>query len=152
MTTKDQINKVQINQIIGKCLEEIREKTGIVLDAKVNGRTISVYLDDPDNLYIRDLRAIEDAVVSTIGDSNLEMLKCKNRKREYVDARAIFSHISKQYDFTLKSIGRYIKRDHTTIIHHVRKAECLLQTDPYFTTKYNKVIETLKHTYGKVIY
>jgi hypothetical protein len=152
MITKEHFNKAQINQIIGRCLDEIKEKTGIVLDAKVNGRTISVYIDDPDELYIKDLMAIEHAVLDVVGDSNLEMLKSKNRCRSYVDARAIFSHISKQHDFTLKSIGKYIRRDHTTIIHHIRKAESLLQTDPYFAKKYNRVMENLKKTYGKDIY
>jgi len=148
----EHFTKSQINQIIGKCLDEIKEKTGIVLDAKVNGRTISVFMDDPDELYIKDLQAIENAVLTTVAETNLEALKSKNRCRDYVDARTIFSHISKQHDFTLKSIGRYIRRDHTTIIHHVRKAESLLQTDPFFANKYNRVVEILKKTHGKAIY
>jgi len=152
MKENEYLNKKLINQIIGNCLHEIQEKTGVVLDAKVNGRVISLFLDDPDNLNITDLDCIERVVVETLGYENTNILKGKNRKREYVDARAIFSYISRKYNFSLAGIGDHIKKDHTTIIHHIRKAGDLLETDPLFLNKYNKVIEKLKDTYGKVIY
>lgn len=152
MRESEQLNKRLVNQIIGRCLQEIQEKTGLVLDAKVNGRLISLFLDDPENLNITDLGCIERVVIEALGFDNPNILKCKNRKREYVDGRAIFSHISRKYNFSLTGIGRYLKKDHTTIIHHIRKAEDLLETDSLFFKKYNKVVEKLKDTYGKVIY
>ena len=48
-----------------------------------------------------------------------DALYSKNRKREYVSARADFIWRVKRQNPTqsLKSIGRYLRRDHTTIMH-----------------------------------
>lgn len=152
-----QSKKRDINEIIGKCLGEIKEKTGIMLNAKVNGRTVSLYLDDPEDLYIPNLDVVEKAVLAVVKDESIKdrsvnILKTKLRKRDCVDARSIFTHICRQHKFQFAKIGKYLKRHHTSIIHLDRRAKDLLETDRNFEIRYKQVVDLLKEKYGKAVY
>ena len=65
------------------------------------------------------LRVIMERVKRFTGYS-FDELRGKSRKRELVDARRFFSVFALKYapGRTQKEIGKYIRRDHSTVINH----------------------------------
>jgi len=145
--------KHAINEIIGRCLDDIKKETGLTLDAKINNRTINFYADPDQENKIFDLADIESVMVNCLNlDDKKSILKAKDRRRDFADLRTIFSYIARKYNFTVTSIGKYMEKDHTTAIHHFRKAEDLLKTDPVFLEKYTKVVNSLNEKYATFVY
>lgn len=154
MDNKEMSKKDIINKIIGQALDEIKEQTGLSLDAKVNDKTVNFYPDEEKSIqemqmfYLSDIERIVTECLNIKPDA----LRNRSRTRESVDARTIYTHIARKYNFTVTKIGEHIHRDHTTAIHHTKKAEDLFITDERFVGKYNKVLNTIKERYAKVIY
>ena len=69
----------------------------------------------------------------------------KGRYRENVDARMIFAKILRERGHTYKSIGNYLYKDHSTIIHYSEQASNLIKTDKKMLNLYidcrNKFLE-----------
>ena len=61
----------------------------------------------------------------------------KRRKRENVDARRAFCNILKIEGFTCTSLSKYLKKNHSTVLHYERDIESIIITDPIFSKKYN---------------
>jgi len=68
-------------------------------------------------------------------------VKEKNRTRKVQDLKKVFSHISfeKIKGFRYAETGRFLKLNHATIIHQVKRAKDLLEYDSYFREVYSKV-------------
>ena len=64
-----------------------------------------------------------------------------NRCRDNVDGRRAFCAILKNEGYSYNRIGRFLNKNHATIIHYTRGVEGILQTDPAFYKKYNKAAE-----------
>jgi chromosomal replication initiation ATPase DnaA len=63
------------------------------------------------------------------------------RSSLYVTARIFYSHLMRKHlNWSLKEIGASINRDHTTIIHSLRKYEIFISTEEVFRSL-NKTIE-----------
>jgi hypothetical protein len=59
-----------------------------------------------------------------------------NRRRETVDARMIYAMLLRGRGYTFSSIGKSLNNDHTTIIHHCKKADDILAQDDSLMRKY----------------
>lgn len=82
---------------------------------------------------MHDLIQIKAVVESTYNKINISD---KTRERRFCDARKIYSYISKKCTpYSLAIIGRFIKRDHATILHSIKRCEDLIQTDLDFKNK-----------------
>ena len=72
-------------------------------------------------------------------------IMAKGRYRENVDARMIFAKILRERGHTYKSIGNYLYKDHSTIIHYSEQASNLIKTDKKMLNLYidcrNKFLE-----------
>lgn len=55
-----------------------------------------------------------------------EDVKDKIQRREIVDARMVFSKILRERGYTYSSIGKFLKKDHSTIINYMRNVHSLL--------------------------
>jgi hypothetical protein len=66
----------------------------------------------------------------------------KVNKREFVNARKVFSKILVDRGFTISEIGRYLKKHHSTIIHYMSDADGMLQYSPSVMDKYIACRET----------
>lgn len=55
-----------------------------------------------------------------------EDVKDKIQRREIVDARMVFSKILRERGYTYASIGRFLKKDHSTVINYMRNVYSLL--------------------------
>lgn len=71
-------------------------------------------------------------------------LDSKLRNRTIVELRFMFCYIARSMRFTLTDIGRFLKRDHTTIIHALTMFHNLYQTDEAFRFKYTTIINSIK--------
>lgn len=146
-----------VNQILGRALEEIRGKTGLILDAKLSDGLVSFFQIEEPSAPMKPftLPDLEKIVVETLRlntDSDEEPpLRILSRKRDLVDGRAVFTRLGREYGFTYSSIGRYMNRDHTTAIHLFQKSEDLLTTDPTFQVKYQLTHAKLKEKYASVV-
>lgn len=70
----------------------------------------------------------------------------KSRKGEYVEARQIFCliiHNPKDVDCTKNKLGKFLRRDRTTIIHSLKRVNDLYLTEQEFRDKVNKIREGL---------
>lgn len=69
----------------------------------------------------------------------------KERYRDTVDARMVFSKILRERGHMFKSIGLYLKKDHSTIIYYVEQAPNVFKTDKKLMDLYiecrNKFLE-----------
>ena len=82
---------------------------------------------------MHDLTQIRAVVESTYNKINISD---KTRERRFCDARKIYSYIAKKCTpYSLAIIGRFIKRDHATILHSIKRCEDLIQTDLDYKNK-----------------
>jgi hypothetical protein len=63
-------------------------------------------------------------------------LESKNRKREVVDARKVYSKILRNIGYKYDVIGRSINKDHSTIVHYVSDIESIMPYDRDIKDKY----------------
>jgi hypothetical protein len=60
----------------------------------------------------------------------------KYRYRKFVDARMVFSKILRDRGYTIVSIARFIKKDHTTILHYNLNFDVIVNQDRRFKDRY----------------
>lgn len=66
-----------------------------------------------------------------------EKINVRSRRRELVEARHIYCTIlNKHTKFTLAAIGKEIDRDHTSVLHSIRRAKEFLLYDIDFSDKF----------------
>lgn len=84
---------------------------------------------DTINLYKNRMDSVATAVSFCSGFSISE-LKAKTKKWDVVSARNIFCYICKEKKkVTLSAIGKYLNKDHTTIMHSVKQVKKLIESD-----------------------
>ena len=67
-------------------------------------------------------------------------MKRNSRKREVVHARRIFWVILKQHTLlTLVQMGEYLKKDHVTVLHNLRKHEHEIAIYSDYSHKYTRI-------------
>lgn len=80
-------------------------------------------------------------------------LKKKDRKRQYVDSRMIFSKIA--YDFLkVKSkvmISRYLNHDHGTTLNALNNFDGIYKTDKIFKDNYDNILQTYKKMCPEIV-
>ena len=76
---------------------------------------------------------------------NLEERTGTNRKRECVKARQISMYIiRKKTRASLVSIGKYFKRDHSTVIYAIETTQDLMETDNNYKKEVDRLLNFLK--------
>jgi hypothetical protein len=78
-----------------------------------------------------EMNSLKEIISDTTGMNIMD----KNRFRQVVDARIVFSKIIRERGYTFSSIARYLSKDHTTIIHYICECNSLIQTN-------DKIMET----------
>jgi endonuclease III-like uncharacterized protein len=67
------------------------------------------------------------------------------RKREYVEARAIYFYLTKQYTrMSLSAIGKTMNRDHSTVLYLIKQVPNWIKYDTQITGIYNKINDRLQ--------
>ena len=71
----------------------------------------------------------------------IDQLRSKSKKRELVDMRRILSFwLFKNNNYSKSDIALVIRRDRTTVHYYLDMMDSLLDYDPLFREKFNKVI------------
>lgn len=152
MTTLEYRNYLA-NKLIREFVSNFKEQTGLKIAIRVNdGELLDILsLDESkEKLPVVSLNILQDIVLKSMPYSITEQqFKSKDRRRQFVDARIIFSHVARRLNFNFSYIGKYTNRDHTTIIHQSRKCEELLDTDHAFKSIYNLVITKITKAYAE---
>jgi len=81
-------------------------------------------------------------ILSSFYSQPIDKIKSTSRKRELVVPRQMFCYITRfnMPNVTLKEIGKYLgNRDHSTVIHGIRTAGDLIETDKQFREEYEKL-------------
>jgi len=85
-----------------------------------------------------NLQEIEDFVVSYY---DVELSK-RDRQEKFVKARCLYSKLARDYSpFSLKEIGKHMRRHHATVVHYTAKVFPSYEKDKYFMTVYNNFRE-----------
>ena len=145
-------------KLIKDFVKEFKYKTGLKITVQLSNPALSkeVLGSDPskiDEEYpVVFLSDIENVIMENypyeLKDGDL---KHQSRKRELVDARSIFAHIARKFNFSFSTIGKYLSRDHTTIMHLDKKADNLMKYDQNYESIYINIIEKIKERYDKII-
>jgi hypothetical protein len=77
-----------------------------------------------------------DELKRIVNDIFLVDLEVKNRKRNVVDARKVYSKILRDNGYSYDLIGETLGKDHATIIHYIRNIEYILSYDKILKDKY----------------
>ena len=77
----------------------------------------------------------------------LAELQEDNRRRTYADMRSMLMHILRtNTGLSLTEIGYIFERDHSCVIHNVKKVDDLLNTDEGFKMRHSKIQNHLRKT------
>lgn len=103
-------------------LEELSQNEIKLVKLFINKPAIMHMLVEYPNAAIKDgLFDCAYKVIKYYGIS-IDQLVCRKRDRHFVHARRDFCHLAIQHTSCTKSkIGRFLKRDHTMIIHYLKK-------------------------------
>ena len=80
----------------------------------------------------RDANILYGIVTEVFRDDILD----SRRYRNLVDARKVYSHIVRQSGYPYSDIGRYMKKNHATVMHHCTDAPYIIKSDPELKQKY----------------
>jgi len=75
-----------------------------------------------------------------------EVKNRKTRLRDFVYARQLYAYFCKQYtNESLSKIGKFINKDHATMIHSIKQIKGLCEFDNTIQNDVNKLETILKH-------
>lgn len=147
MITTEVYQRQLAEKMIRSFADEFRQKTGLRITINLDRFVAENVIENP-CLSIMSLDVLKkhfmDSIPEDLQLEHQDVLTTRCRKRDLVDLRSMFCYIAVNMSFTLVSVARFIKRDHTTIIHLKKKAEDLLKTDPTYRTRYNHILENIK--------
>ena len=140
MTTKEYQNKLAL-KMIRSFVNDLYNKTGMKATIKIDRLHVPKSDDGSRIKEIMSLDILEERFLEAIPyNFTGNPFHSKSRKGEYVDLRCIFSHIAcKHLGFPLIAVGRYLKKDHTSIIHMCKRGDNLLENDEKFTALYDTI-------------
>jgi hypothetical protein len=92
-----------------------------------------------------------DVLRTIVSDEfKVEIVK-KTNKREAVNARKIFSKILCERGYTRSEIGRYLKKDHSSIVHYMNDVDDMIKYTEGMAQKYLTCKELFVNTIGETI-
>jgi len=150
------IKKKQIIiEIINQSLDEIKKQTGLILDVKINDRSIDFY----DDCLFDESKRLNFEIIETIVIDSLKLqskiskrrLSTISKKRDIVDARKIFCYICHKYKYRFVDIAKYINKHHTSITYLSGECKNLLKTDDVFKEKYTVIFNKIKDIHDKTV-
>lgn len=88
-------------------------------------------------MNVQEMQSLE-GIINKVFETNIMK---KQRTRALVEARMVYAKIIRDRGNTLKSIGDYLKKDHTTIIHYISNIDFLMKQDERLLNNYMKASE-----------
>lgn len=86
------------------------------------------------------LQCILDYCIQQSGASKNDLLAGK-QSRKVSEARQIYCYLAKKHtEYSLTAIGKFINKDHSTVIYSIKTVTDLLQHDKIFINTYSQII------------
>jgi len=110
--------------------------------ATITGKDVyfESYTEEIKNVILR----IQNAILQITG-MNLSEYSAKSRKRERFFSRMLFAYHCRRNFMTLKEIGWYVKRDHTSIVYMLKKYPNEIKYNKNFKNIAKRVEDILKN-------
>jgi chromosomal replication initiation ATPase DnaA len=90
--------------------------------------------------------------VSEVFDVKPEDITGKSRRHEYVMARRAFcAFLSRSTHITRQKLGKYIDRDHSSVVHTLKKHNEWMQYYPQYSEKYGRLLSSIYLLEGKTV-
>jgi chromosomal replication initiation ATPase DnaA len=142
-------------KLIKKFVDDFKYKTGLKISINFDSDEILNALnlnEKKEKLPVVSLYRLQEIVLSNLPYkvSDFEFTR-KCRRREFVDSRIIFCHLARRLNFNFSTIGRYLGKHHTSIMHLDRRGDELLEYDAAFGSIYYKIQEKVRDAYAEVI-
>lgn len=106
---------------------------------------------DPSKSTLKDIKAVSLSVLIEWFEDLLPIyqnkrlkIDTKRRFHDVVKIRMIFAYVARAMGHSTTSIGHYLKKDHTTIVHYSQTLADLLETNLVYRDKCQQVLEYLK--------
>jgi|TARA_R100000030_G_scaffold82453_1_gene65268 hypothetical protein len=114
------------------------------------GKVSQQFANVTDTSYYDKLSKVLE-MVSDITDVPKEHIKGRHRLREAVDARRIYAvlcrlHLGLQFQL----IGRYVKRNHASILYYVGQHDILIKSDARYRRNYNSAEQILLSNFSSM--
>ena len=96
----------------------------------------------PKDITHLTLEEISNIVVEFMHEDSPHLRKHKNlsakwRNRDYIVFKRIFCMFARQAGNTVTAIGKFLKNDHSSVIHQLRQANLHIEAnDDFFVTRY----------------
>lgn len=141
---KEQMLQKKQRELISEFMEKFREEIGYYPTVVINEDIVN--RDFPFKLPLNILeKQFDDFLPSLYGRT--VTITCKRRIRPIMELRCFFSFIARTMGYNLTDIAKYMKKDHTTIIHHIKTFNNLYETQENFRDKYIKILNKIKNLY-----
>lgn len=102
------------------------------------------------NEETNEFRVFKEVCVSLKLD--LLLIRTGFREIEYADARKMIAYIFNRYfKYGVSKTGTIMNKDHSTIIHAVKKHEHFMQTDKQYARKFYKVMTRVKENLSDIV-
>jgi chromosomal replication initiation ATPase DnaA len=115
-TGADKYTLKRIRSILEKEFEEKQKKIEVIEKSRV------VYVKTKPGKPEISIEAFSD-YISKEHEIDIQQIKRKCRKAEILRQRNKFVLFAVQYGFTFSEIGRFLKKDHSTIIHSFKNQQ-----------------------------
>jgi hypothetical protein len=111
----------------------------------VIGTQLSV--KDAPFMSLEKLETYFEPFLPSLRNGKVLRISAKQRNREIVDLRIIFSYLARTMGYSLCEIGKYTNKHHSTVINHLDVFKALVETSDKFRDKYRTVIKHIKIHY-----
>ena len=93
------------------------------------------------------MNALKDIIQHHLG---VDVIKDKSRTKEKVEARMMFSYIMDEKGYGKSEIGRFLKKDHSSVIHYLKTFPWYLKTDKALSEDYAVVRKSFVNDLGHI--
>jgi chromosomal replication initiation ATPase DnaA len=92
-----------------------------------------------------DRKLVEDAV--RISHLDIDKFVINSREGEYVDCRRMIMAVMRIHlGYSLTKVGKLFNKDHSSIIHNIRKHNDFLVTDKVYSRRFQKYLDCVKES------
>tara|TARA_Y100001973_G_C5174092_1_gene320835 strand:- start:173 stop:691 length:519 start_codon:yes stop_codon:yes gene_type:complete len=134
-------------------IQEFEEDFKTPVSINVGTMQSSIHIADPDER--KSLEDIELLVIRAMHEFSDDLKKTttlvdmQTRKRDVLMWRQAYEFIVHRYGYSKIGIGRYLKKNHATVINSIKKTEIYRETnEPGFCKVYNFLIKYIKEHVG----
>lgn len=98
------------------------------------------------NLKVKESTTVVNAVANFLGQTTTSLLEEGRSDKLTSEARFIAFYFVRKYVFpvALKRIGQVFNRDHSTIVHGLKRIEAMKATSPIFVQELSLIEEEVK--------